>query len=414
MSRLFKTTRRRARKALQRIHRWVALVAGALLLVIVLSGTVLLLAPEIDQVVHPHLYQHTDSAHPVSEQAALAIVNRELPKWDATLVVHNRGIYEVWDKDLLKQAHVDPGTGVLLGTGSWNSGVMGFFANLHECALGCEEYPGYVPFFAKDAHILGNDELTVGGLVLAVVGIVLLLMVLTGLVIWWPGLRSFARGFRVRRGRHGYARQHDLHKVIGAAALPFLAMWAITGLNFELKQASDLWYALMPGSAAAEPPAFESKVPRKGEPTPHEIDMDEAKLIARRAVPDARIVSLQAPDPEDPKAVWDVWLSQGLDSYRASRWAGDVELAIDRTGTRTAMLDGDLDEMTLAQDVWEWWGPGVHMGYPVGWIPRLIWVGFGLTPLALGITGTAMWLVRRRKRRAKRGGGPPSSVPVGA
>jgi uncharacterized iron-regulated membrane protein len=78
------------------------------------------------------------------------------------------------------------------------------------------------------------------------------------------------------------------------------------------------------------------------------------------------------------------------------------------------MLDGDLDEMTLAQDVWEWWGPGVHMGYPVGWIPRLIWVGFGLTPLALGITGTAMWLVRRRKRRAKRGGGPPSSVPVGA
>ncbi len=400
--------RRRARKLLQRLHRWVAMIAGLLLLAIVLSGTVLLLAPEIDQVIHPHLYQHTDSTHPVSEQQALAIVNRELPRWRGALVVHNRGIYEVWNEDQTRQAHVDPGTGEVLGTGSWNAGVMGFLANLHECALGCEDEPGYVLFMSKDAHVLGNDELTVGGLVLAVAGLVLLLMVLTGVVIWWPGIRRMARGFKVRRGKRGYARQHDLHKVIGAAALPFLAMWALTGLNFELKQVADGWYAVMPGSAAADPPAFASRAPRRGEQVDG-IDMDEARRIAATAVPGARIVSLQQPDPRDPRATWDVWLSDGVDSYRESRWPGDVELAIDRSGTRTALLSGDQARMTFAQDVWEWWGPAVHMGYPVGWIPRLLWVAFGLAPLALAITGTAMWLVRRRKRKAKKRGGPPGA-----
>jgi uncharacterized iron-regulated membrane protein len=410
--RRFSGTRRRARKTLQRLHRWIAMATGLLLLVVVLSGTVLLLAPEIDQVIHPHLYQHTDSAQPVSEQEALAIVNRELPSWRGALVVHNRGIYEVWNEDMTRQAHVDPGTGEVLGTGSWNAGVMGFLANLHECALSCEDEPGYVSFMNADAHILGNDELTVGGLVLAVAGLVLLLMVVSGVVIWWPGIRRVMRGFTVRKGKTGYARQHDLHKVIGAAALPFLAMWAITGLNFELKQASDVWYALMPGSAAAEAPAFASKPPRRGEHD--EIDMDDARRIAAAAVPGARIVSLQQPDPRDPRATWDVWLSDGVDSYRQSRWAGDVELGIDRTGTRTALLQGDQSRMTFAQDIWDWWGPGVHMGYPVGWIPRLLWVAFGLAPLALAITGTAMWLVRRRKRRAKKRGGPPPAAAVSA
>jgi uncharacterized iron-regulated membrane protein len=403
-------TRRRTRKALQRIHRWVAMATGIVLLAIVLSGTILLLAPEIDQILHPSLYHHTDTAQPISERQALAVVNRELPSWDGTLVVRNRGIYEVWNEDMTRQAHVDPGSGRLLGTGSRETGVMGFLANLHECALSCEDYPGYIPFLARSAAILGNDELTVGGLILAVTGLVLLAMVLTGLVIWWPGIRSFARGFRVRRGKSGYARQHDLHKVIGAAALPFLAMWAITGLNFELKQASDVWYALMPGGRPADPPTLVSRPPRRGEQA-DEIDMDQARLIALRAVPGSHVISLQEPDPADKRAVWDVWVSDGVDPYRFGTWPGDVEVAIDRSGTRTAVLEGNQERMTLAQDVWEWWGPATHMGFPVGWIPRTVWIAFGLAPLALAITGTAMWLVRRRKRRAKRGGPPSAPAP---
>jgi uncharacterized iron-regulated membrane protein len=53
-----------------------------------------------------------------------------------------------------------------------------------------------------------------------VTAVMLLFLAATGLVVWWPGIRRLARGFRVRRGQGTYAFNHDLHNVIGLAAIP--------------------------------------------------------------------------------------------------------------------------------------------------------------------------------------------------
>ena len=58
--------------------------------------------------------------------------------------------------------------------------MVGFLYNLHLCGLSCKGYAGYIPFLEKPAHILGNDELTVGGLILAITGLLLLLLAATG------------------------------------------------------------------------------------------------------------------------------------------------------------------------------------------------------------------------------------------
>ncbi len=42
------------------------------------------------------------------------------------------------------------------------------------------------------------------------------------------------------------------------------------------------------------------------------------------------------------------------------------------------------------------------MGTVVGWLPRLGWIAFGLTPLLLAVTGIVTWVIRRRLRRRKR------------
>src|SRR5262249_11274239 len=149
-------------------------------------------------------------------------------------------------------AYVDPGSGRLNGIDDTTDGVMGFLYNLHLCALSCEGYAGYIPLLNKPAHILGNDELTVGGLLLAITGLLLLLLAVTGLVVWWPGIKRLVRGLRVRRRQGPYAFNYDLHNVVGLAAIPFLVMWGFTGAHFELKQIDQLWYALLPGSAGEE------------------------------------------------------------------------------------------------------------------------------------------------------------------
>ncbi len=388
------------RPLLRRLHKWVSLLVGALLLVVVLSGVVVLFAPEIDQLTKPELYRATPTEHPVSFETALAAVNRAHPDFEATIVVRNRGIYDVWDKDFLRHAAVDPGTGHVLGTRNPTGGVIGFFLNLHECLLSCEGYTAYVPLMAQHTGIpwgFEDEQLTVAGLLLSVAGLALLFLSVTGLVLWWPGVKRFARGFVVRRGRGRYKRDYDLHKVVGFAALPFLLMWAITGTNFELPAVGDVWYGLAPGSAPAEASPFVSGK-AAGKP---DIGSALAQQAALAAFPGGRVTSVTFPDAKDPKAYYDVWLSHGVDPSRTGEWPGTVEIAVDRKNpARTAIVYGD--NTTLPQKLWENWTYTTHYGQYVGWIPRSIWLLFGLVPLLLAVTGISMLLVKRGKRRARK------------
>jgi hypothetical protein len=67
---------------------------------------------------------------------------------------------------------------------------------------------------------------------------------------------------------------------------------------------------------------------------------------------------------------------------------------------RTAIIYGD--NTTLPQKIWENWTYTTHYGQYVGWIPRSIWLLFGLVPLLLAVTGVSMMLIKRRMRRARK------------
>ena len=391
--------RPRPRRVLQIAHRWVALLVGVILLVVVLSGVALVLDPELDGALHPGLYRSTPTETPLSAEQALAVVQRERPGFGPTDVVWNRGHWEVYGDEHRLQAHVDPGTGRLNGIGSHNGGVMGFLKNLHMCALSCADYPGHLAFLEAETPILSNDELNLGGLILAGAGLALIVLCLSGLVLWWPGIRRMARGLRVRRGKGRYALHYDLHKVVGFAAIPFLLMWAVTGAGFELKQFEQAWYALLPGERPAEYVAMTS-TPRPGDG----IDQREARAIAQRTLPRHRITSVSVPDHKEKTSAYSVWMSprDGIDASAHASWSGTSEVAVDRYSGRARVTWGEPGR-PRAQQLWQDWQFYGHAGYFFGPWPRALWLVLGLAPLLLAVTGLTTWLLRRRKRRARRG-----------
>lgn len=396
----------RWRPGLRRLHGWLALLTGVILLIVVLSGTILLYQPEIDKVLHPGLYKSTESDDPVSPAEALHNVRDELPHFnDAATVVLNRGSYEIYSADYMRQAHVDPGTGEVTGVSSHDTGFFGFLANLHTCGLTCKDYPGYAPWLKNPKFEILDNKFSVGTAILAGSAIVLIILSLTGLVLWWPGIKRMARGLTIRRGKSRYATNYDLHKVFGFVALPFLLMWAITGASFEIKQVEEAWYAVLPGNEPPKKfPTFESD-PKSGDG----IGPEEAAAIAVARVPDSEMTSITMPAPSDKKGYYDIWVTDGWDSYRGGEWPGDAEVAVDRWGGETKVLYAGPDtNRSVAWQLWEDWSYPLHAGVAVPWIPRIVWLGFGLVPLLLAITGTTVWWIRRRKRRAKRKRKPPA------
>jgi uncharacterized iron-regulated membrane protein len=377
-------------------HRRLSLILGLALLAVVISGVVLLYEREIDRVVNPELHRATPTENPISHSEALAVVRREAPTFKPDDVVDSHGVYLVYGDEYERQAYVDPGSGRLLGIRDPREGVMGFLYNLHLCGLSCKGYAGYLPFLEKPAHILDNDELTVGGLVLAVTGLMLLVLGATGLVVWWPGIKRLARGLRVRRRSGTYAFNYDLHNVVGIAALPFLLMWGLTGAHFELKQISELWYAVLPGQAGEERTVTSKPLPGRS------VTMDQAAAIARRTVPEGRLVSVSVPDPTAKDSTYFAYLAVGNDPYDHGIYPGNVGVTIDRySGKATITYPTQTDPPLSAQIVDDWFYP-LHAGTFVNGWWRAVWLVLGVTPLLLAVTGVTTWLIRRRKRRRKR------------
>jgi uncharacterized iron-regulated membrane protein len=413
--------RRRARKVVEVAHRWTAFGFGIALLLVVLSGVVLTFAPEIDHWKNGSKYDTQPTHHPISIRKVLATVKRERPDFGSQDVVLDDGVYFVYSKDHHRRAFVDPASGEFLGVINEDTGFMGLMRNIHLCALACKEYPGYVSFLdhrVEDSFVpaFGNDNLTWGTLILAVLGLLLIFLCLCGIWLWWPSIKRFGRGFRIRRGSN-YKLTYDLHKLIGIVSIPFLLMWGWTGAGFELKQLEDAWYLVMPGDKIVgghKPLESNPQAKRVFEPEARDgkVNFAEARAIGQRvAGPDARFVSVLAPaayarqflgQMAGRKGSYSMWFSRGSNPYEYGELPANLRIVVDRySGRHEITYPLDPTDRPLGRTIWEDWNFGVHAGTfaNTGW--RIFWGVFGLAVLLLAVTSTITWSIRWRRKRTK-------------
>ena len=103
--------------------------------------------------------------------------------------------------------------------------------NLHDCALTCEGFAGYTPWLAAPSPLAGLasfSEMTWGAVLLAIAALGLVFLAVSAPFIWWPGLRKWRNAFRLRWRKGRFARDFDLHNVIGIVAVVPLLIWGLT------------------------------------------------------------------------------------------------------------------------------------------------------------------------------------------
>jgi uncharacterized iron-regulated membrane protein len=228
--------RRPARRFMVVLHRWTSLILGLFLIVETTSGAIVLFHTEYFRATHSTLYHHTSSGDLVSAQRAFSIVDQAHHGFHAAWVSADHGIYAVGDPTYTKVYGVDPGSGQINGFANLVHGPMGFLVNLHDCALTCVGYTGYSSWLNQPVPSLGIGWLSGvvwGSVILGILGMLMILLAITGIITWWPGFRRMSHGLRVRTGRGRFARDYDLHNLVGAIAVPFILMWGVTGAAME-------------------------------------------------------------------------------------------------------------------------------------------------------------------------------------
>jgi uncharacterized iron-regulated membrane protein len=405
----------KARVWMQRIHLWSTLTLGLILLVVTTSGAAALFHHEVDAALEPKYYRVTPGP-PITYEEAYRVIKAAHPLEPVHEVIRaneQAPYHAAVGADFEKTVYLDPGTGQINGVKGRSQTMMGWFAKLHTSLFLDEAklpYPTWTPDWIKTWVGESLSEF-----VLKLTALSLSLLVITGAVLWWPGIKKMAYGFKLRRQGSVYIRQYDWHKIIGFASLPFLAMWGLTAMNFyePFHPIIEKTWLAATFSNVQHPPE-DLKSDAKGKTAKDQLSIPELRRITERELPQgSRIVNLGIPDlnakfkdKDAEKAAREqtitVWGSRGLDPYHYSEFPGNYSVTVDQYSGKVLDTNAKRLDSSWGANVFENWFYPLHAGIAVPWWARLIWFVFGMLPLFLAVTGLRMYLLKRTQRIAKR------------
>jgi uncharacterized iron-regulated membrane protein len=231
-------------------------------------------------------------------------------------------------------------------------------------------------------HLLAAEP---GRLVVGWGGLATLLLLITGIVNWWPrgGWRN-ALSFKRKAVLIRLLR--DLHKHAALWSLPLLVLLVFTGALLALP---DVKERLFTSLVVAPDPIPQ---PRSAPSTRTPVPLRQALLAAHAALPDAQLAFIDAPG--DATTPYRMRVQVPGDPHR--RFPGSYIFVDQYSGQVLAVHDirqGNAATRIAA------WIRAIHDGSIAGIGTRLLAVLLGLVPTALFVTGLLYWQQRRARRQ---------------
>lgn len=359
----------RWRKALFQVHMWAGIVIALYLVAISASGSILVFqrniednAPRLDpKVTAPFTYQQiVDVAQRAFPGEPLSIIDMRSSERRVVTVGLRDGKYE-------RVVYVDTVSGRIVGQYVLQKrhAFMASLEDLHK-------------------NLLGGLR---GGEVDGIGGALLFLMAISGLILWWPGLKSWTRGLKVKWNARWTRVNWDLHRAFGFWALLLIGMWGITGTYFifsgPVQKAISVVFPM---------PHFRQKASdwKPGQPL-HSVDTYILK--AKRAYPHS----------ERAYVFMDVYRSGGVvkiflsrDPQRPMVLLEDV-IAFQPT-TLKVLSNISTSNLNLVERL-SLAVYSIHAGDFGGTVSKIFWFALGLIPAFLAVTGVLMWWNRSLKRK---------------
>ncbi|MGE7916434.1 PepSY-associated TM helix domain-containing protein [Lysinibacillus xylanilyticus] len=357
------------------MHLWLSMLAGVFIVLIGLTGSLLVFEPELNNLLHPNLYKVTEGEK-VTYQQALEVVTEAYPNGQIDRVYtpsepKARGVYlfRLKEGEEQKKIFVDPGTGNINGT-LGDQALFSLIAEFHEKLL------------LKDF----NGEQIIG-----MIGFIFFFITLSGLYLWWPGIKKLARGFTLRRNANPFIRQYDLHKVIGGVSIPFLLVVSLTGALFVYDEVIFGWFGAKAKVMPPEEQLISTALPSG------KLPLDELISMAEKEVPQGTVMQIRMPGEAEkgtPEGAVEFRLSDSFDPGN-----GNVKVWLDQYSGKVV---GKLDPHVDSGLVYQTWHLPLHTGSFGGLFTKILYAIGGLTPSILMFTGVYMWWYKKKNKNKRK------------
>lgn len=425
-----------------RLHFWVALFAAPVLVVLACTGLVILYSQPLDAALNRHLFivEQGPATVPLDQQVATAkqhvgsdfsleaVTPPDNPGGSTRVdfLAPDAPGYPQAETNVV-QVFVDPYTGGYLGQRDQLSGLVGWANQLHRM-FGNDgphvQLPSLGHLINPSAYPDSTIPVGVGNLWIELTATWILVLLASGIYLWWPRAIEAAKPLlKVRWRKGGRIRWRDVHALTGVVIAVILICYIVSGMTWT-RYWGENWRAVaatVTPSADVDAPSTPAKLgdydrlgrriawaatddpiyaSQPGGPTATRLSYADIDKIAKdeHMVPGYSIIP-PSDSTEDGTTVYG--------SYTVvNRWPQRVSeqrtLYLNQfTGATitntTAAQDGALSRLTS-------FGIAMHMGNQMGWLTRISATVACLGVLTSVLTGVLMWW----KRRPKGGTGLPA------
>ena len=358
------------RKLLLTTHLYIGMMAAPFLAVVGLTGAILVFEEPLDQALNARLLRTTargpvlplaeldrrlEAAHPGYRAAGVTFPGTDGIAYAVDLAADGRP-----DLNLF----VDPHDARVLGTAAEQRTLLG---KVHQ---------------AHTRLLAGQPGRTIVGWT----GVLLVLLSLSGLVLWWPGKILW-----VHRTGTGRRIVFELHNMLGGLCWLFLLGFGLTGMVIHWNGPTLQWASRLGGTALPGPfPDSASGCTGAAGAAP--LPLDRIIDVAVAAMPGARVTAVHAPDRKAARVIMkypEDHTPAGRTNVFVDGCSGQI---LDARNARTA---------PTAYRAVAMWNREIHTGDLWGWPTRLLACLVSLALPVMALTGPLMWWSKRR-RRARR------------
>ena len=216
-----------------------------------------------------------------------------------------------------------------------------------------------------------------GGVVNGIGGAILALLCLTGIVIWWPGIKNWQRALGVQWKARWVRINYDLHSAIGFWTLLFAGMWGATGAYFIFPQQVQNMLGLYQAEKSAEVSTWKPG----GKLLPAGIYVSTAKRIVGKDDlaflymdvfrPQGQVSAFLTPHPARPLTLQEEVVRMDPATAKVLQVEGSREWSV---GERIMLATYSI-----------------HFGDFGGTYSKAVWTVLGLMPAVLALSGILMW-----------------------
>jgi uncharacterized iron-regulated membrane protein len=348
------------------VHLYAGLAAAPLLFVLGLTGSFLVFEYPLDHVFHAHLAYVQPAPEAMPLDSLLTSIHSAYP---AAKVLTFALSPSSPAPDLAYSAQVqlpeqaDPST---VFVNQYSGQVLGKIDGMS---------------FATAVHEFHTDMLLGdrGAFVMMLIASLLILLSLSGIVLWWR-----RKIVTIRWSASGRRLNFDLHNAIGFYSFVFMLLFGITGVVVHWQSK---WVPMANSALHLSDAEPDLKIVRPG-PGARPIPLQAVAAAARLSFPSARLTQINMPGT---RGVYRAWLKYPEDGTPLGR-----SFVLVNAYSGTVLFTRSARTVGVPTRFFREWNREVHTGDILGWPTRILACLMSLMLPVLAITGPLFWWRRPR------------------